>query len=57
MCLLSMISLSFPEQKLRYNPAKMAFDNCKEADAQIKSLYAYNKEFIADSSFFSKIFG
>ncbi len=47
MCLLSMISVNFPEQKLAYNQEKMEFVNCKEANKYIKSLYDYKKEFLA----------
>ncbi len=47
MCLLSMISLSFQGEKLNYNQDKMEFTNCKEANAHLRSLYDYNKEYIA----------
>lgn len=46
MCLLSMISLSFPGQPLHYNQEKMEFTNCKEANAHLRSLYAYNEEYL-----------
>lgn len=46
MCLLSMISLNFQGEKLHYNRDKMEFTNCKEANAHLRSLYAYNKEYL-----------
>ena len=53
MCLLSMISINFPEQKLEYDAKTMSFKNCKEADKYIRSLYAYNEEFLPSKSFWS----
>jgi hypothetical protein len=46
MCLLSMISINFPNQELAYSPHKMAFLNCPEANAHIRSLYEYRSEFL-----------
>ena len=46
MCLLSMISINFPEQELAYSPRKMEFINCPEANAHIRSLYEYRSEFL-----------
>lgn len=57
MCLLSMISISFPETKLEYDPKTMSFKNCKEADKHLKSLYNYNPEFLPQKpSFLGSIF-
>lgn len=44
MCLFSVISSNFQGEKLHYNRDKMEFANCKEANAHLRSLYAYNKE-------------
>lgn len=46
MCLFSMISPNFQGEKLHYNQDKMASANCKEANAHLRSLYAYNKEYL-----------
>ena len=46
MCLLSMISINFPNQELAYSPRKMEFINCPEANAHIRSLYDYRSEFL-----------
>ena len=46
MALLGMVAINFPDKKLRYNPLKMHFNGCPEADKYIKSLYAYKKEFL-----------
>ena len=46
MCLLSMISINFPNQELAYSPRKMEFINCPEANAHIRSLYEYRSEFL-----------
>lgn len=46
MCLFSMISPKFQGEKLHYNQDKMASANCKEANAHLRSLYAYNKEYL-----------
>ena len=51
MCLLSMISINFPNQKLNYDAKTMSFKNCKEADKYIRSLYAYNEEFLPSKPF------
>ena len=51
MCLLSMISLSFQNQRLNYDSKTMSFSNCKEADKHIRSLYDYKKVFIASKPF------
>ncbi len=53
MCLLSMISINFPEQKLEYDAKTMSFKNCREADKYIRSLYAYNEEFLPSKPFWS----
>lgn len=53
MCLLSMISINFPEQKLEYDAKTMGFKNCREADKYIRSLYAYNEEFLPSKPFWS----
>ncbi len=46
MCLLSMISIFFPEEALKYDASKMEFANKKEANKYIKSLYEYRQEFL-----------
>ena len=46
MCLLSVISPNFQGEKLHYDQDKMEFTNCKEANAHLRSLYAYNKEYL-----------
>ena len=51
MCLLNMIAINFPNRELVYNPSKLAFANCPEADKYVRSLYAYNKEFLPSSIF------
>ena len=53
MCLLSMISINFPEQKLEYDAKTMSFKNCREAGKYIRSLYAYNEEFLPSKPFWS----
>lgn len=51
MCLLSMISISFPNQKLSYDSKNMRFSNCDQANAQIRSLYDYKTEFLPSKPF------
>ena len=46
MALLGMVAILFPEKELTYKPSTMSFINCPEADRYVKSLYAYNKEFL-----------
>ena len=46
MALLGMIGIIFPERELNYVPSTLSFANCPEADKYVKSLYAYNKEFL-----------
>ncbi len=46
MCLLSMISIFFPEESLKYDASKMEFSNKKEANKYVKSLYEYRQEFL-----------
>jgi len=46
MVLLSMVGALVPNRDLKYNPEKMKFDNCPEADRLVSSLYDYNTEFL-----------
>ena len=46
MALLGMIGIIFPERELNYVPSTLSFANCPEADKYVKSLYAYDKEFL-----------
>ena len=46
LALLGMVAILFPEKELTYKPSTMSFINCPEADRYVKSLYAYNKEFL-----------
>ena len=53
MCLLSMVSLNFPNRKLLYNSDKMEFTNCKEANPHLRSLYEYKEEFLPSKPFWA----
>lgn len=53
MCLLSMISISFPNQKLAYDSKNLKFTNCAEANDQIRSLYNYKQEFLPSKPFWA----
>ncbi len=55
MCLLNMIALNFPNRELNYNPLKMAFSNCPEANKYVRSLYNFNQEFLPNKVDFSHI--
>jgi len=46
MCLLNTIGICFPDRDLTYIPSKMEFADCPEANVMVKSLYAYNEEFL-----------
>lgn len=46
MALLGMVGILFPGRELNYVPSTLSFANCPEADKYVKSLYAYNKEFL-----------
>ena len=52
MCLLNMIAINFKGKTLKYNPKKMEFSNCPEANKYIRSLYAYNDEFLPSKPLF-----
>ncbi len=53
MCLLSMISISFPNQKLAYDSKNLKFTNCAEVNDQIRSLYNYKQEFLPSKAFWA----
>ena len=46
MVLLSMVGALMPERELKYNPEKMSFESCPEADRLVSSLYDYNTEYL-----------
>lgn len=52
MALLGMIAICTPEVPLVYSPKSLEFLNYPEANKYIRSLYAYNKEFIAEEPMF-----
>jgi hypothetical protein len=52
MCLLNMIAINFKGKALKYNSKKMEFTNCPEANKYIRSLYAYNDEFLPSKPLF-----
>ena len=52
MALLGMVAICVPNMPLVYDPKTMSFLNYPQADKYIRSLYAYNDEFLPSKIFF-----
>lgn len=46
MVMLGMVAILEPNKPLHYDPAKLEFTNCPEANKYVRSLYAYREEFL-----------